>query len=1057
MRRLALPLGIVLSLATIARADYNPVALKPSSFNQDMIVENPGPTPIIYGAVTTASMDGGINNDGDTWNEQGYFLQNAAVGVPPAGSTFQATWDPTGHSYTMAPSYTANNAILLDVTYFTNADFRLATPSTYRGLSFLTSGGNGGCTFRWTVQRQDGTSDTGTGASPDWFFVDVNRAWTANGRVNAQWYTLDNYNSDNPRLYSVDVSIPASSSPITNINIKYVSGNASGHSCIMAISGQTSPSGPFNPILGTGYNADIVVEATAPRLWLTDYEPPATLPVTATMDKGTNMDRTTWAEDGAETWFEQGYYVRSNVFGLPHPGTTFASVSQPDHFYTMAPDYAVNNATFIDESNTTATIALATPAAYSALSFLGSSGGGACQAQLVVNFDDSTTETHGITIPDWFGGSPTAWVANGRIDCNWGTLDNIDSGDPRLYSVDVVLVNTAKLISSLGLTYTSGGRGAIFALSATAGAVAPLITNQPVSLTVSPGAPASFTVGASGTQPISFQWQKGTNGMFADLTGQTAQTLSFPSAADANDADYRVIAANTAGRATSVVATLTVLSSLPRITAPTDPIVAYQPLGGGSPSAEGVVHAIDRYTQKYLNSGNGATPMVVPVGFIVTPQAGRTFLGAVRFYTANDAPERDPANYVIEGSNDSGTTWSLIASNLLSLPDGRNASPTATTPIDATTNYLRQVRLVNNTSYAAYRVYCTSVKGSTYMMQIGEVEMLGTADTTGYPVITTQPTNTTAYAGSTVSFSVAALGTPAPTFHWFRNNLPLTDGGNVSGSSTATLTLSSLAFADAADFKVVAANSLSSVTSAVAHLTVISTLQDVTQGAAFDTDPITAFGDTAGTFWGDATNVTRCIDNGYTVYRNGGSGFSAPAGFPPFVGPVGVIITPRVGSTKLNGLRIYTADGDPERDPADFALAGSNNDGASWTPIAAGALALPNARNDASSIMDPLTGAMQEVLFANETTYTSYKLTFVNTKTNATAACLQLAELELLGVAGVNLGFSPLSGGQFQLNWTQGTLLEATSLSGPWQTNSATPPLIITPSGPQKFYRLILQ
>lgn len=45
------------------------------------------------------------------------------------------------------------------------------------------------------------------------------------------------------------------------------------------------------------------------------------------------------------------------------------------------------------------------------------------------------------------------------------------------------------------------------------------------------------------------------------------------------------------------------------------------------------------------------------------------------------------------------------------------------------------------------------------------------------------------------------------------------------------------------------------------------------------------------------------------------------------------------------------------------------------------------------------------------------------------------------------------SGASLQITWT-GTLLESTNVSGPWVTNSTgTSPLIITPAGPQKFYR----
>jgi hypothetical protein len=45
------------------------------------------------------------------------------------------------------------------------------------------------------------------------------------------------------------------------------------------------------------------------------------------------------------------------------------------------------------------------------------------------------------------------------------------------------------------------------------------------------------------------------------------------------------------------------------------------------------------------------------------------------------------------------------------------------------------------------------------------------------------------------------------------------------------------------------------------------------------------------------------------------------------------------------------------------------------------------------------------------------------------------------------------------LNWTQGALLQATNLNGPWVTNTTTPPYSVMPAtnGPQMFYRILVQ
>ena len=48
-------------------------------------------------------------------------------------------------------------------------------------------------------------------------------------------------------------------------------------------------------------------------------------------------------------------------------------------------------------------------------------------------------------------------------------------------------------------------------------------------------------------------------------------------------------------------------------------------------------------------------------------------------------------------------------------------------------------------------------------------------------------------------------------------------------------------------------------------------------------------------------------------------------------------------------------------------------------------------------------------------------------------------------------------GSQMTLSWSQGTLLEATNLLGPWTTNTSPSPCMVTPTGPIRFYRVKVQ
>src|SRR5438045_1421421 len=114
------------------------------------------------------------------------------------------------------------------------------------------------------------------------------------------------------------------------------------------------------------------------------------------------------------------------------------------------------------------------------------------------------------------------------------------------------------------------------ALTVSSVLVAPTITRQPASQTVTTGQRATFTVTATGTAPLSYQWQK--NGTVISGATATSYTTPVTTAADNGD-QFTVVVSNTAGSMTSNAAALTVNSApvAPRTTAQT----SSQPLTAG--------------------------------------------------------------------------------------------------------------------------------------------------------------------------------------------------------------------------------------------------------------------------------------------------------------------------------------------------------------------------------------------------------------------------------------------------------------------------------------------
>jgi hypothetical protein len=89
-------------------------------------------------------------------------------------------------------------------------------------------------------------------------------------------------------------------------------------------------------------------------------------------------------------------------------------------------------------------------------------------------------------------------------------------------------------------------------------AVAPSITAQPADQSVTSGQSASFSVTATGTAPLTYQWQRNA----VTITGATNNSYALSSTAVADSgAKFSVVVSNSAGSVTSSAATLTVTAA----------------------------------------------------------------------------------------------------------------------------------------------------------------------------------------------------------------------------------------------------------------------------------------------------------------------------------------------------------------------------------------------------------------------------------------------------------------------------------------------------------------
>ncbi|MCW5550792.1 MAG: immunoglobulin domain-containing protein [Verrucomicrobiae bacterium] len=111
---------------------------------------------------------------------------------------------------------------------------------------------------------------------------------------------------------------------------------------------------------------------------------------------------------------------------------------------------------------------------------------------------------------------------------------------------DLAIYNRALSASEIQAIYNSGSSGKCD--------LPPVIASHPADQTVTVGGQVTFSVTASGTLPMSYQWRRDST----DLEGATGSSLTLTSVQLADAGSYSVVVTNIAGSATSSNATLTV-------------------------------------------------------------------------------------------------------------------------------------------------------------------------------------------------------------------------------------------------------------------------------------------------------------------------------------------------------------------------------------------------------------------------------------------------------------------------------------------------------------------
>ena len=346
--------------------------------------------------------------------------------------------------------------------------------------------------------------------------------------------------------------------------------------------------------------------------------------------------------------------------------------------------------------------------------------------------------------------------------------------------------------------------------------VAPSITTQPASQTVTAGQTATFSVTASGTAPLSYQWQK--NG--AAISGATSASYTTPAETTSeNGAQFTVMVSNSAGSVTSSAATLTVNP------APVAPSITTQP------SSQTVTAG---QTATFSVTASGTAPLSYQWQKNSTAISGAT---SASYTTPAETTSDTGAQFTVVVSNSAGSVTSNAATLTVNVPPSITTQPagqtvtagqTATFSVTATGTaplgyqWQKNATAISGATSSAYTTPATTASDNGALFTVVVSNSVGTVTGNAAtltvnvpPSITAQPASQTVTAGQTATFSVTASGTAPLSYQWQKN------GAAISGATSASYTTPAETTSDTgAQFTVVVSNSAGSVTSSAATLTV---------------------------------------------------------------------------------------------------------------------------------------------------------------------------------------------------------------------------------------------
>jgi len=458
---------------------------------------------------------------------------------------------------------------------------------------------------------------------------------------------------------------------------------------------------------------------------------------------------------------------------------------------------------------------------------------------------------------------------------NWNILTNtsvVDLGPPASANLsgDITGIGIVARLSNSGswnfnnLLITSISNAAV---------LPPTLIAAPISQADYTGAGVSFNVKASGSEPLSYIWQKDGVTLTNDnrISGATTATLNLKNIGDLDGGNYSVIVSNSVDyfdSATNSTAALTVNFLPPDyLYAETFPFVGAAPVNYPA-SVVGWSNSIPGAPQRLFpkTGGDGALfafeGAAVTTAYYVTTNSDSGVSGlkfpkitpssypAVSFQV-DLAPTFQPANlmaYFAVQMN--GGSW-YVQSSPIPVNTG-TASETYTTygqtfdPLAANWNTLTLGAASATIGSAAAANLTGDITGAGVVFNVASGGGNFNVDnflvvTNSFaplpPLITAAPHSQTVYAGAGVSFAGTATGSQPLTYFWEKDGTPVVNGGNISGANSNVLRIINVGATDAGTYSLIVSNTASTDTSANYISTVLTVTDRPTALLYFESFP----------------------------------------------------------------------------------------------------------------------------------------------------------------------------------------------------------------------------